>query len=141
MTTIKHQIIIDAPPDKVYAALATQVGLRGWWTADTRAEEKTGGEAEFGFDERSAVFHMTIEELAPNKRVVWSCHGDHPEWDGTVLTWTLMPEKNRTILRFAQSNWKDYSDFCATCNTTWGELIYRLKDYVEGRNPGPHWTE
>lgn len=29
----------------------------------------------------------------------------------------------------------------AMCNSTWSELMYRLKDYVEGRNPGPHWKE
>jgi hypothetical protein len=27
------------------------------------------------------------------------------------------------------------------CNSTWGELMYRIKDYLEGRNPGPHWRE
>jgi hypothetical protein len=33
------------------------------------------------------------------------------------------------------------TDMVATCNSTWGELMYRLKDHVEGRNPGPHWRE
>jgi uncharacterized protein YndB with AHSA1/START domain len=50
MADIKHQISIQAAPEKVYAALATQTGLRGWWTADTKADEKTGGNAEFGFE-------------------------------------------------------------------------------------------
>ena len=54
---------------------------------------------------------------------------------------TLTSKENGTILRFAQSKCKAYSDLCATCNSTWGELMYRLKDYVEGRNPGPHWKE
>jgi hypothetical protein len=35
------------------------VGLRSWWTADTKADEKTGGNAEFGFDKRGIVFRMT----------------------------------------------------------------------------------
>jgi len=50
MAEIRHQIAIEAPPEKVYAALATQAGLRAWWTADTIADHKTGGKAEFGFD-------------------------------------------------------------------------------------------
>jgi uncharacterized protein YndB with AHSA1/START domain len=141
MAEIKHQINIQATPEKVYAALATQNGLRSWWTADTKADEKTGGKAEFGFDKRGMVFRMNIDKLDPGKGVVWSCHGDHPEWNGTVLTWALSPEGGGTTLRFAQRNWKSVSDFCATCNSTWGELMYRLKDYVEGRNPGPHWKE
>jgi uncharacterized protein YndB with AHSA1/START domain len=136
---IKHQIPIDATPDKVYAALATENGLKGWWTADTRADEKVGGKAEFGFENHGMVFRMNIEELAPGKRVVWSCHGDHPEWDGTRLTWNISEENGATVLRFTHGDWKSMSDFCCSCNSTWGELMYRMKDYVEGRNPGPHW--
>jgi len=141
MADIKHQIPIKATPAKVYAAIATQAGLRSWWTADTMADDKVGGKALFGFDKRGMVFRMNIKELDPGKRVVFTCHGDHPEWDGTVLTWTLLPEGDGTTLRFVQSQWKEISDFCATCNTTWGELMHRLRDYVEGRNPGPHWKE
>ena len=141
MAEIKHQIRIKATPGDVSAAVATQAGLRGWWTADTHADEQVGGKAEFGFDKRGMVFRMHIEKLDSGKRVVWSCHGDHPEWDGTILTWDLTREGDGTILRFTHGNWRSVSDFCAMCNSTWGELMYRLKDYVEGKNPGPHWTE
>ena len=141
MAEIKHQIPIKAAPQQVYAALATQAGLRGWWTADTTADEKVGGKAEFGFDRRDMVFRMNIDKLEPEKRVVWTCRGDHPEWDGTILAWELTQEDGGTTLRFTQSGWKEISDFCATCNSTWGELMYRLKNYVEGENPGPHWKE
>jgi uncharacterized protein YndB with AHSA1/START domain len=141
MADLKHQIPIQASPEKVYAALATQAGLCGWWTADTKVDEKIGGTAEFGFEKRGMVFRMNIEKLDPGKRVVWTCHGDHPEWNGTVLTWELTPEDVGTALRFTHSKWKTISDFCASCNSTWGELMFRLKDYVEGKNPGPHWQE
>jgi uncharacterized protein YndB with AHSA1/START domain len=140
MVDIYHQIPINASPDKVYAALATKKGLASWWTADTAADEKVGGNAEFGFDSRGMVFRMKIDELVPGKRVVWSCHGDQPEWNGTVLTWTISREHDATILRFNQ-RWKAQTDMVALCNSTWGELMYRIKDYVEGRNPGPRWTK
>jgi uncharacterized protein YndB with AHSA1/START domain len=141
MADIHHQIPIEASPEKVYAALATQAGLRAWWTADARADEKVGGKAEFGFEKRAIVFRMIIEKLDPGKQVIWNCHGDHPEWDGTTLTWKISREDEATMLRFTHSNWKSFSDFCATCNSSWGELMYRIKDSVEGRNPGPHWKE
>lgn len=141
MAQIKHQIPINTTPEKVYSALATQTGLRSWWTADTTADEKVGGKAEFGFDRRGMVFRMKIEKLAPGKSVVWSCHGDHPEWAGTRLTWDIAGEGPTTVLRFTHSDWKSFSEFCAMCNSTWGELMYRLKGYLEGKNPGPHWTE
>ena len=141
MVDIRHQIPIDASPEKVYAALATQAGLRNWWTADTQADEKVGGKAEFGFSKRGMVFRMKIEKLEPGKQVVWSCHGDQPEWNGTTLTWNIANEDGATVLRFTQSGWKAMTDMCAICNSTWGELMYRLKGYLEGKNPGPHWRE
>jgi hypothetical protein len=36
---------------------------------------------------------------------------------------------------------KVYAALVATCNSTWGELMYRLKGYVDGKNPGPHWRQ
>ena len=69
MAEIKHQIPIQAPPEKVYAAIATQAGLRGWWTADTTADDKVGGKAEFGFDRRGMVFRMNIEKLDPAREL------------------------------------------------------------------------
>jgi len=95
MADIHHQIPIDASPEKVYAALATPAGLRGWWTADVRADENVGGKAEFGFEKHAFVFRMNIEKLVPAKQVVWTCHGDHPEWDGTTLTWKISREDER----------------------------------------------
>ena len=139
MAEIRHQISIETTPNKVYEALATQGGLRSWWTADTTTDEKAGGRAEFGFDKRGTVFRMHIEKLEPGKRAVWTCHGDHPEWNGTTLTWDIADAGGSTVLRFTQSGWEAITDYCATCNSTWGELMYRLKNYLEGKNPGPHW--
>jgi len=30
---------------------------------------------------------MKIDKLEPDKHLVWSCHCDPPEWDGTTLAW------------------------------------------------------
>jgi uncharacterized protein YndB with AHSA1/START domain len=139
MADLKHQIPIQAAPENVFAAIATQGGMRSWWTADTQMEERVGGHAEFGFEKRQMVFKMTIEKLDPSKQVVMSCYGDHPEWNGTSLTWTLTHDKGVTTLRFNHSGWKAATEFYATCNSTWGELMYRLKDTLEGKHPGPHW--
>lgn len=84
---------------------------------------------------------MNIEELEPGKRVVWSCLGDQPEWAGTRLTWELEPDQGRTRVRFVQTNLRSLNDFWASCNSNWGELMFRLKGYAEGKNPGPLWTE
>lgn len=141
MVEIRHFIAIEATPKDVYEALTTDRGLGAWWTADSKAERRVEGSAEFGFDNREVVFRMKIEELEPERRVVWSCEGDNPEWAGTRLTWEIEAAEAATHLRFVQSGWRKITDFAASCNSMWGELLFRLKDYLEGKGPGPRWTE
>lgn len=139
MVDLHHYIQINAPANKVYDAVATQEGMRGWWTADSSVGEKAGDKAEFGFDNRATVFRMTIEALEPAKSVRMSCSGVHPEWAGTRLEWNITPQGQTTALAFVHRGWRELTPFCASCNSTWGELMYRLKAYVEGQQPGPHW--
>jgi len=84
------------------------------------------------------IFRMKIEKLEPSKSVIWSCHGDHAEWVGTTLTWTIAGEGGLTVFRFTHSGFNPIGKFRAMCNSTWGELMYRLKAHAEGKNPGPH---
>ena len=139
MPDLHHMIPIDAPAAKAYQAIATQEGLRGWWTADSTTDSRVGGKAEFGFDHRGMVFRMKIEALEPGKRVRWSCSGDHPEWRGTSLDWEITGQGGSSAVSFVHRGWREVTPFFATCNSTWGELMYRLKGHVEGRNPGPRW--
>src|SRR5262245_18784060 len=56
MADLFHSITIEAKPNAVYAAVATQKGMRGWWTADTTMQAKPGGKVEFGFEKSAVVF-------------------------------------------------------------------------------------
>jgi len=141
MADMQHAIEIEASREQVFRAIATEEGLRGWWTADSKTDSKVGGSAEFGFDHRGTVFHMRIDELRPGARLVWSCLGDPDDWKGTRLTWALSKADDGTMLHFTHGNWRATTDYFAMCNSTWGELMYRLKGYVEGKRPGPHWAK
>ncbi|MFQ5989817.1 MAG: SRPBCC domain-containing protein [Candidatus Methylomirabilales bacterium] len=141
MADMHHEIVIDASPEKVYDAIATQEGLRGWWTGDSVAEPRVGSIAEFGFYNRQFLFRMRVEELMPGKKVVWSCVGDHDEWKDTRLTWDISQRDGGTVLHFTHGNWRSTTRFFASCNSTWGMLMYRLKDYAEDNAPGPYWEK
>ena len=141
MPDLMHQIPINAPAAKVYAAIATTDGNRGWWTADSAVEAQVGGKAEFGFDKRAVVFHMRIDKLVPGRELVMSCVGGPPEWTGTTLSWKVESDGKETALRFTHGGWKELSDYSASCNSMWGRLMYRLRDYVESGKPDPVWSE
>jgi len=141
MVDLTHQVPIEAPAARVYAAVATTDGNRGWWTADSVVDTRAGGKAEFGFERRAVVFHMRIDRLVPGEAVVMACTGGQPEWAGTTLSWTIASDGEQSVLRFTHGGWKELSDYCASCNSMWGRLMYRLKDYVESGKADPQWSE
>jgi uncharacterized protein YndB with AHSA1/START domain len=104
MADLIHEITINAPAEKVHAAITTQTGLRQWRTDDSVAEPRVGTVAEFGFFKRKTVFRMKIEELSTQK-IVWSCVGGPDEWVGTRLTWVLSPKNGATRINFRHANW------------------------------------
>ncbi|MFE4896245.1 SRPBCC family protein [Peribacillus butanolivorans] len=53
-----HQIMINVPAEKVYEAITTTEGFKGWWTTDAKAEPQVESIAEFGFYNRKAIFQM-----------------------------------------------------------------------------------
>lgn len=139
MPDLKHRILINASPQRVYQAVTTPEGLSGWWTED--AEQHEEGILLLGFYDRTTVYKMHIDNLEPARSVQWTCETGQ-EWEGTRLCFELEPAANdSTILTFTHANWRVPSSFFYECNSTWGELMYRLKAYAEGNEPGPHFTK
>ena len=139
MVDLSHHVPINASAERVYAAVATEAGMRSRWTNDTQMEKRTGGRAVFGFNKRAVIFRMTVDRLEPGRLVAMSCQGEPAEWNGTRLSWSVSPGDGGTTLRFTHAGWREMDDYCAGCNTMWGNLMFRLKDFVEGNSRGPQW--
>lgn len=137
MPDIIHELSIEAPPGRVFDAIATQKGLSSWWTQDTEAEPRVGSIAVFRFRGASTAFRMKIKSLSRGRRVVWHCVGDHPEWKGTRLTFDLTPgETSReTVLRFTHAGWGSAKGWMGTCSYTWAHVLACLKRYAEKGKP------
>ncbi len=138
MATLYHGIEIEAPPEKVFDAVTTQRGLSSWWTVDCSVPEaKAGNVAEFGFNGHTVVFKMRVEKLVPSKLITWKCIGGPKEWKGTGLRWEISKTTKGSELQFTHSNWKAIDEYFRMCNSTWGELMYRLKDYTQTGESNP----
>lgn len=137
MINMPHQITINATSEKVYEAITTSEGFKGWWTSDVKAEPEVGSVAEFGFYNRKAVFKMHIDQLELGKLVAWTVQHDMPGWKGTKIRFDLNANENgETIVNFNHSGWNSMEGPYPMINTTWGTLMSLLKNYVEGKNPG-----
>jgi len=133
-----HEIRISATPERVFEAISTRDGLRSWWTPDVEAEPAAGSVAQLGFDDRAVVFHMEVSTLEPPRRMEWRCIGGPGAWPRTRLSFELEPAREgATVLRFRHDGWGDTGGEFARCNCTWGALMHRLRDHVEGLEHGP----
>lgn len=136
MSSIKQYLIISSTPQKIYEAITTKPGVANWWTPQTEIGNKIGDINIFDFGNR---YHneMKIVDLQPDKRVWWKCLVGDKEWIGTNLVFELEEKNDETILRFEHNNWKEETDFFASCNYQWAYYMRSLKLYCETGNGTP----
>ncbi len=137
MADIKHILSISAPADKVYEALTTREGIAGWWTPDAELEPQVNSIARFNFG-REFQNKMRITGLQPGKCVHWRCLEGHDEWIGTSFRFDLEAQEGNTLLRFGHTNWREETDFFASCNYNWGWYLTSLKNYCETGTGQPY---
>ncbi len=130
MADIRHMMLVDAPPERVYAAITRQEGLAAWWTAQAKATPVVGSTADFKFGDRYYTA-MRIKALEPPRRVEWDCTAGDDEWVGTTVVFNLEKKGDQTLVRFVHGGWRSETDFFASCNYNWGHYMASLKSYCE----------
>ncbi len=132
MPDIRHRVVVSAPLDRVYSAIATKEGLSDWWTRDgVRGESTEGSAIEFYFGQPEPAAVMEVTRLDPDGQVSWRCVGGADEWVGTQLTFSLAPKEDETVVLFTHAGWRDPSDFMAHCSARWAYFLLSLKSLVE----------
>lgn len=140
MNHYRRQLLLSASPSTVYRALATQQGLRSWWTQTCEVSSAVGGEANFRFNQTYKV--MQIESLVPVREVCWQVveafidapslrHRD--EWVGTRIVFQLTPQEggNKTRLDFEHIGLTPAFECFDVCNAGWNQFLGSLQSLVE----------
>ena len=144
MPGIHFRKTIDADPEAVFEALATEEGLAGHWTDQLDVPGETGAVAKFGFGpDWAKTLEVRIDALERGRRVVWTPVGGFPGWVGTSIEWTLAPaEDGGTLVGFRHTGWQDdqADGEMAMCGYTWAMIIDRLARQVSGSAVEPYFT-
>jgi len=128
---IHHEINISAPPDRVFAALSTLDGVKGWHTPSAQGTGEVGSEWIFGFADHPEFGWEVITSDAPSK-VVWRCTRGPGDSVGTTASFTLTgTDDDRTRVEHVHAGWPGTHGNFRKCNTTWGVLLHHLRDYAE----------
>jgi hypothetical protein len=133
MADIEHAIQIAAPPEAIYPLIATGKGFGHWWAEDIT---ESAGVVDLGFFKRSTTYRLRLEAETPPTSAEWLCETGK-EWAGTRIVFRLEARGSSTFLRFSHKGWPGATEYFVSCNTTWGELIFRLKSAAEGKSRGP----
>jgi uncharacterized protein YndB with AHSA1/START domain len=130
MADILHEVVIQAPPAKVYEAITQQAGLASWWTTHSIAKPEVGSTSEFGFEGGKVVFRMDVAKLEP-QHVSWNVRQGAPDWGDTIVTWDLTPQNGGTKVLFGHRGFASTDGSFANTNYNWAWFLTSLKTYVE----------
>ncbi|MCI0633605.1 MAG: SRPBCC domain-containing protein [Actinobacteria bacterium] len=122
---IMFAVDIAADPKAVYEAVSTEEGLKSFWTPNSTATTEEGSVARFEFGE--GAIKMRIDRLDPGAEVRWTCVGDFPFWNDTVVAWRMAPNPDGpgTRLTFSHTGWpEDQPEHAyASVSYTWGQIV------------------
>lgn len=129
-----RRVSFAAPRERVYDALATRTGLRGWWTPRVRGSEAVGGELRFEFEGMDEYIVMRVDAAKRPSFVRWTCivHTSLDEWNGTTLTFDLVAETPTTCtLNFRHVGLTPRLECYDDCRSGWEYFLDSLVAYVE----------
>ena len=140
MTTreIWHEILINASPSHLYAALTDVNKIAHWWTTDVRGESVIDKQLEFRFSGFCAAV-MTVTALRPGELVHWRVvSGGSEDWINTELEFKIFRHQGRTFLHLRHSGWKEDAKAFPHCSLGWAIFLLSLKEFVETGKGRPH---
>ena len=139
MPVVLHLLMIHAPRERVYEAIATAEGVRNWFSRDADLEPTVGGSGEIRFAGGQRITRVEIEQLEPAERVVWKVvSAAMPTWADTRIEFGMAAADDGTMLRFAHRGFVDTDDFFAMSATAWANFLISLKQYAETGEGTPH---
>ena len=129
--SLRHAVKISADHARVREALTTARGLEHW-TAAKVSDQRAAGEWSFKhLDGPSFVWRITLPDA---DTVVWTCIAGPGDAAGTTATFQLASAADgRLHLTLDHGGWPHQEGNFVKCNSLWGMMLHRLRDYAEQR--------
>jgi hypothetical protein len=131
---------VDADADRVYEALSTTRGQRGFWTADCDVSDT---HARFGFPQAPVDLHVDVSSEA-SKLVRMRVTSGFPFWEGSTWEWELgeaARAETGTGVMFRHYGFGEgypETDLGYTAQT-WAMILDRLAAYVVSGTAQPYF--
>jgi uncharacterized protein YndB with AHSA1/START domain len=130
-----RHVSFNASRTRVFDAVATISGLRGWWTPITGGSPAPGGHLRFEFQGLDECIIMHVNCAKRPESVQWTCvmHTGLAEWTGTKVIFDLAKRTAQSCdLRFRHVGLKPNLSCFDDCRQGWEHFLASLVAYVEG---------
>ncbi|MBI3563037.1 MAG: SRPBCC domain-containing protein [Gammaproteobacteria bacterium] len=134
------QIVFNAPDERVFTAITSLKGLRGWWTSLVSGKATAGGDVRCEFEGLDEYIIMHVEAAKRPATVRWTCvvHTGLPEWNGTTLWFGLVQATSKTCkLNFQHIGLTPELECFNDCKLGWDHFLASLVSYVEQGKGAP----
>lgn len=129
---IHHEMIIHNTPGRVYEALTQASDISIWMGAPVTGKAQVGEVIAIQFDKRTMKLKITALEAV--RRVQWRVI--EPMWpvegidQEQVVTWTLEPYEENTLVSLRMEGWPRDDGVYASVSYKWASFMMRLKVYL-----------
>jgi uncharacterized protein YndB with AHSA1/START domain len=129
--TLRHAIKINATRERIFKALTTIDEMAAWHHGPVEGDIAVGAVMTLNAKPGLKISWET-KELIDNERIVQVC----VEGPGTSVGKNLVislsdAEAGSTLVELTDGDWADDDDHLPFCNTHWGNVLIRLKQYTE----------
>jgi uncharacterized protein YndB with AHSA1/START domain len=130
-TTLRHAIKVAASRPDVFKALADAGEMAAWHMGGVEGEIAVG--ATLYLNPKPGLrFGWKTDEVVLNERLRQTYVEGPGNSVGKILTVTLSDiGKEGTLVELTDGEWGDDDSGLPFCNTHWGEVLLRLKEYAE----------
>ena len=137
MADILQDFPIQAPPDRVFAAVSAPALLDEWWTLRSSGEPATGSTYDLDFGP-GYQWQAVVTRSVPQSAFELTLTRADPDWLGTTVGFELSPAGSGTRVRFPHRGWPDANDHYRTSCHCWALYLRILRRHLEHGESVPY---
>ena len=111
---IERSIMVEVTPEKVWAALTTEDGMKGWFGDIAEIDLKPGGEAVFGWSDYGSSSEAVIEVVEPHTRFAfrWAAGENTSVEDGpsSLVEFLIESDETGTRITIVETGFASFPD-------------------------------
>ncbi|MDE2835294.1 MAG: SRPBCC domain-containing protein [Bacteroidota bacterium] len=130
MPGIYHDITIDAPLQRVRAAIMSPQEIDRWWTLKCEGRPELGGVYRFYFGP-DYDWYAEVILCGDDRGIEWCFTKADEDWTGTRLRIHATRVNGTTRLRLEHTAWRDRNDHFRRSSYCWAQYLRLLKVYLE----------